>query len=128
MRVLERNEDRKMKKNRFLHALKVIVIVVAASIVFGFVIMHLWNWLMPAIFDLKPITFVQALGLFLLSRILFGGFHRHSGGHRRWKRHIEERWAQMSPEERERFRAGMRGRRGCEFIPSDEPRSEQSAF
>ncbi|WP_213805008.1 hypothetical protein [Granulicella sp. dw_53] len=105
--------------------LRVIVIVVVASIFFGFVIQHLWNWLMPAIFGLRPITFTQALGLFLLSKILFGGFHRHSGG-RGWRRHMEERWSQMSPEERERFRSGMRGRRGCGFGSRSEPSPQQA--
>ncbi|MBK7503624.1 MAG: hypothetical protein IPI52_00420 [Bacteroidetes bacterium] len=32
--------------------------------------MLLWNWLIPVIFGLKAITYFQALGLFLLSRIL----------------------------------------------------------
>ena len=113
---------------KILRVLKFVIIAIVACAVFGFVIMHLWNWLMPAIFHLQQITFVQALGLFLLSKILFGGFHRHSGGRNRWKRHMEERWAQMGPEERERFRAGMRGRRGCGFAPSDGPRTEQTTF
>ncbi|MBK9636122.1 MAG: hypothetical protein IPO64_17030 [Bacteroidetes bacterium] len=33
-----------------------------------------WNWLIPVIFGLKAITYFQALGLFLLSRILLGSF------------------------------------------------------
>lgn len=113
-----------MMEYRIWKTLKIVIMVIAAGIVFGFVIMHLWNWLMPAIFGLAPITFVQALGLFVLSKILFGGFHRHAGGRNGWKRHMEERWAKMSPDERERFRAGMRGRRGCRFVP-DEPGSER---
>ncbi|NYF80919.1 hypothetical protein [Granulicella arctica] len=116
-----------MKSYRIWKVLKMVPVVIIAVGVFGFVTMRLWNWLMPAIFDLKPITFVQALGLLLLGKILFGGFHRHSGGRNGWKRHMEERWAQMSPEERERFRAGMRGRRGCGFGPFNEPRSEQGS-
>jgi len=101
-----------MKSYRLWKVLKIVVLVLVAIIVFGFVTMQLWNWLMPAIFGLRAITFAQALGLLVLSKILFGGFHRHGGG-RGWRRHMEERFAQMSPEERERFRAGMRGRRGC---------------
>lgn len=31
----------------------------------------LWNWLMPVIFGLKTITWVQALGLAFLCAILF---------------------------------------------------------
>ena len=115
-----------MKRNRVLHVLKVLVIVAVAVTVFSFVTMHLWNWVMPAVFGLRTITWLQALGLLVLSKILFGGFHRH-GGRRGWRRHMEERWAQMSPEERERFRAGMRGRRGCGFGPPREPAAEESS-
>ena len=95
-------------------AVKIVVLIAVALTVFGFVTEHLWNWLMPAIFGLKAITFVQALGLVVLSKILLGGFHKHGGGGPRgWKRGMEERWGRMSPEERERFKAGMKARRGC---------------
>jgi hypothetical protein len=114
-----------MKSYRWWKVLKIVVLVLVAIIVFGFVTMQLWNWLMPAIFGLRAITFAQALGLLVLSKILFGGFHRHGGG-RGWRRHMEERLANMSPEERERFRAGMRGRRGCGWGPR-ETAPEQSS-
>jgi hypothetical protein len=109
-----------MKGYRMWKVLKVVVFVALALLVFGFVTEHLWNWLMPAIFGLKTITFVQALGLVVLSKILLGGFHKHGGGHRGWKRGMEERWGRMTPEERERFRAGMKGRRGCGWGPRGE--------
>jgi len=103
-----------MKRFRMLKALKIVVFVALALLVFGFVTEHLWNWLMPEIFGLKAITFLQALGLVVLSKILLGGIHKHAGGGPRgWKRGIEDRWARMTPEERERFRAGMKGRRDC---------------
>jgi hypothetical protein len=114
-----------MKSNRVLHVLKVLVIVAVAFVVFGFVTMQLWNWLMPAIFGLRAITFGQAIGLVLLSKILLGGFRPPWAGRRRWRQHMDERWAQMSPEERERFRAGMRGRMGCGWGRASEPASEQ---
>ncbi len=72
----------------------------------GFVVQQLWNWLMPAIFGVRVITFWQGLGLLALCRILFGGFKGHGHG-KRWK--MGERWDHMSPEDRERFRQGMRG-------------------
>ena len=112
---------------KFLKVLKIMIIVIAGSCVLGFLLMHLWNWLMPGIFGLKTITFVQALGLFVLSKILLGGIHRHSGGRRGWKRHMNERWSHMSHEDRERFRAGMRGHRKCGFGSSEEPRTEQAS-
>jgi hypothetical protein len=118
-----------MKNYRLWKALKVVVVVIAAVLLFGLATMELWNWLAPGIFGLRSITFVQALGLLVLGKILFGGFHRHGGGG--WKRggrgHWEERWAKMSPEERERFRAGMQGRRGCGWTAPGETVSEQSS-
>jgi hypothetical protein len=78
----------------------------------GAVVRLLWNWLLPAIFGLPEITFWQAIGVLALSRILFGGFGMHSGGPRR----LRNRWEHMTPEERERFRQGMRDRWG--FGPS----------
>ncbi len=117
-----------MKRNRFLHVLKVLAIVAVAITVVSFVTMHLWNWLMPAVFGLRTISWAQALGMLVLGKLLFGGFHRHGGCRKRgWKQGMEERWAQMSPEERERFRAGMRGRWGCGFDADRPPAPEQSS-
>jgi uncharacterized membrane protein len=115
---------------RFFKVLKVMAIVAIALVVFGFVTMHLWNWLVPAVFGLgmHTISFAQALGLVVLCKILFGGFHRHGGGchgRREWKHRMMDRWMEMSPEERERFQAGMRGRWGCGFGGKNEPASEQ---
>jgi hypothetical protein len=78
----------------------------------GEVVMHLWNWLAPALFGLRQVTFWQALGLLALCRILFGGFGGGGGASRRSRRRMFERWEQMTPEERERFRQGLHGRGG----------------
>jgi hypothetical protein len=104
-----------MRGFRFFKAFKIPVFVAVAMTVLSFVTMHLWNWVMPAIFGLKTITWLQALGLLLLCKILGGGFYRHGGGGRGrgWKRGMAERWEKMTPEERERFRAGMQGHWGC---------------
>ena len=42
------------------------------GLLFGNVIMWLWNWLMPKLFGLSTIGFWEGLGLFLLAKILFG--------------------------------------------------------
>ena len=82
---------------------KVAVIAPIALGVLSFVVMSLWNWLMPALFvGVKAVTFWQALGLLVLSRLLFGGFHRHGGGGH-WRHRMGKHWAQMTPEERERL-------------------------
>jgi hypothetical protein len=99
---------------RALKALKILAIVVVAITVFGFLTKELWNWLMTSIFHLRPITMVEAIGLLLLGKILFGGFHKH-GHHgswnerREWKRRMKARWSEMSDEDRAKFRAGMKG-------------------
>jgi len=128
-----------MKSHRMVRVLKVLLFGAAALTIFGFVVMWLWNWLMPAVFGLHAVTFWQALGLLVLCKILFSSFlgRPHLRGDwrsrlisrwedmrpevrdkfRAWAREIE-RWEQMTPEEREKFRAEMRG--GCgPFTPPE---------
>src|SRR5713101_5178904 len=79
----------------------------------GELVMHLWNWLAPALFGLRQITFWQALGLLALCRILFGGFGLGGGSPRSYsRRRMRERWEHMTPEERDRFREGLHDRSG----------------
>ena len=61
------------------------ILGVGLFILMGFVMMWLWNWLMPMIFNLPAITYWQAVGIFLLSKIIFGGFSGSSegGGHKK---------------------------------------------
>jgi hypothetical protein len=77
----------------------------------GEVVMHLWNWLLPPLFGWRLITFWQGLGLLVLCRVLFGG-RGHGGGRFGWQRRRPENWDRMTPEEREKFRQGMRARCG----------------
>jgi uncharacterized membrane protein len=107
-----------MRGRWILKGLKIAVIAALALVVFGYVVMSLWNWLMPGLFGLRMITFWQALGLLVLFKILFGGLHRHGGPGRHWRRRMMERWEQMTPEEREKFRQGMRGHCG-DFRPPE---------
>jgi hypothetical protein len=61
----------------------VILIIIAAAgfaILFGFLIMWLWNWLMPDLFGLAPITYWQGVGIFILAKFLFGFGGGGSGG------------------------------------------------
>src|SRR5262245_47686734 len=92
--------------------LKWVVFIAVAVGVFSFVVMSLWNWLMPSIFGARPIGVWQAFGLLILSRILFGGFRGGWGGRGRWRYRMMERWNQMTPEEREKFQAGLQARCG----------------
>jgi hypothetical protein len=98
-----------MRKYGFLRVLKFALFGALAVAAVTFVAMSLWNVLMPAIFALHTISFGQALGLLVLSKLLFGGFRGFAGGSPRWRRRMLERWEQMTPEEREKFKQGMRG-------------------
>jgi len=76
--------------------------------VFGFVVKWLWNWLMPGLFGLRLIGYWQAVGILILSKILFGGFRGPAGGRGwHWRRRMLARWEEMTPEEREKFRQGL---------------------
>lgn len=90
------------------------IAIAAGVLIFGIVVMLLWNALLPAVFGFKAITFWQALGLLVLSKILFGGFRGGHGPHR-WHNHANlhgGRWMHLSPEERERMKTEWKGR--CE--------------
>ncbi len=97
-----------MKKGVWV--LKFVVFAVLAVGLFTWITMMLWNWLVPVLFAGPVITFWQALGLLVLSKILFWSFGRgghHQGGH--WRGHyLKRKWQGMTPDERERFRQAMK--------------------
>lgn len=100
------------RRGHWIHA---ILMVVGTVALFGGGTMLLWNALMPSLFTLPAITFLQACGLVVLGRLLFGshahalmflGGGRHHGGGRHGHLHdrFHQRWQSMSPEERRQFR------------------------
>jgi Ca2+/H+ antiporter, TMEM165/GDT1 family len=83
----------------------IVVMVIAVVVLLGVAVMWLWNALVPALFRGPTLQYWQALGLLLLSRLLFGGWRGGVGRHGRWRQHRwRERWEQMTPEERARLR------------------------
>jgi hypothetical protein len=86
----------------------------------SFVVMTLWNYLIPGIFGYSVITFWQAMGLFVLCKLLFGfgrGGHKGcgpcGGGRAPWMRwKMQEKMAGMTLEEREAFKQKMKERCG----------------
>jgi hypothetical protein len=103
-----------MRRHWPILLLKIVIFLLIVIAGFGQAVLHLWNWLMPNLFGLHAISFWQAVGLLGLSWILFGGWRGFRGRPAygmHWRRRMMERWEQMTPEEREKFRQGMR--RGC---------------
>ena len=105
-----------MRRSKFGRIVGFILLAFAGVFIFGNIVMLLWNALLPALFHFPLITFWQALGLLVLSKILFGGFR---GGPRFGGRRDRLRQAlrNMSPEERERFKQEWGNRCGRRYQP-----------
>ena len=105
---IEKRVERGVKRgfNKFFHGLFFLIFGAALLAALAYVVMLLWNWLLPSIFGITTIDFWQALGILALSKILFGGFgfgkHNFRHKHKHHNR-LRERWMKMSDEEREEF-------------------------
>ena len=104
-----------MNGPKVMRIFRAVAFGVLAIAIFGWVLMSLWNWLIPSLTGWHTLSFVQALGLLVLCRILFGGF----GG--RWRHGGAVAWSRLSAEERERFRGQFRGRCGWSSTSQDQP-------
>jgi hypothetical protein len=100
-----------MYKRKLWHIPAMIVGGVAVGFLLSLAMMYLWNWLMPEIFHLPVITYWQAIGLFILSRFLFGGMKMHGHNNMKgkkgndfWHDRFEEKLNSMRPEEKDKFR------------------------
>lgn len=101
-----------MKRTFYRGRFIFIPLAVAAFLtLISFVVMVLWNNLLPAILHVGVITFWQAMGIFVLCKILFG-FGKSGKGN--WMRgRMEHRFNNMTPEEREKFKQHWESRK-CE--------------
>ena len=88
--------------------------IIAAVALFGAVVMLLWNAIIPGLIGWGFLTYPKAIGLLVLCKILFGGFHGRHGGGAPWMRHkhMRERWMSMSEEERLKMREEWKKRCG----------------
>ena len=93
---------------RFL--LLFIVFAPIAIFIFGSIVRLLWNGVLHPVLNVNEINFWQALGILVLSKILFTGFM--GGGPRRYRRRMMRDWDKLTPEEKERFREEWRNRCG----------------
>jgi len=86
---------------------------------FSAIVMLLWNNILAGVLHVSTITFWQALGIFVLSKILFGGFRGGPWGRHQWKHNMHQRWANMTPEEREKFKQEWKDRCRGRFRDGD---------
>lgn len=99
------------RRGRFFLLMPVIVAVIAALLALA--VFGLWNSILTVVLGVKAVTYWQALGLLALARILVGGFPR-PGGHfgPPWRHMMMRHWESLTPEQREKLRAGMAQRCG----------------
>ncbi len=115
-------ENNWVKRNKWIFFVAPLALAVFIWIG-GEVVMHLWNWLLPALFGWRQVTFWQALGLLALCRILFGGCGGHGSNGNKSHCPKDKRWEGMTPEDREKFRQDMRAR-WCAVGASDSETGE----
>lgn len=77
---------------------------------FSFIVMKLWNAILPDVLQVTEINFWQAMGILILSKILFGGFGPWGGRKHEWKKKMQDKWQHMTPEERVHFKEALRKR------------------
>ena len=125
-------------KRRFWFGKAVMILVFCTAFImaFSFIVMSLWNGILPDVLGVKTITFWQALGILVLSKILFsgfGGFHNKKEQFRnRFRQKMLDKFEKMTPEEKQRFKEEWKTRcrggwRGGPFNDRDFPTQEPEA-
>ena len=107
-----------MKGKKRLKFIAVPVFIVAILFILSFVVMHLWNFSIAKAANLNEINFWQAMGLLVLSKILFGF---GMGGRRKpWMN--RKKWYEKAPpfteEQKEAFK--NKWKEHCKPKSSDE--------
>lgn len=87
--------------------------IAACLALISYVVMLLWNWLLPQLLHVPTVDYWQAMGIFVLSKILFGFGGKGGPGSAPWMRRkqmMEERMRNMTPEERTQFKQQWKDR------------------
>jgi hypothetical protein len=112
---MERRFGNRRRGGRRFFILPLVAIAFAA--LGGLVVMLLWNNIIPMVIpSVRKLNYGQAVGLLVLSRILFGGFRGRPGGSfgpggmRRGGPPWREKMNNMTDEERTKFREEWRER------------------
>lgn len=95
-----------MKLKFILYPILFLLFFAAIAVLF----LMLWNWLMPAIFEIREINFWESAGLLAMAKILFCGFlpfqkkcNCNSGHHSSMKEKFKSKWQDMSDEDKKKW-------------------------
>jgi len=103
-------------KRRFWFGKAVMILVFCTAFVmlFSYIVMRLWNGILPDVLGVKLISFWQAMGILVLSKILFSGFggfaHKKEQFKNRFRQRMREKWENMTPEEKQKFKEEWKDR------------------
>ena len=111
-----------MEPKKLIKILFMVLFGAAAIFLFIYAVMALWNWLIPDLFNGPEISYWQAAGILLLSKLLFGhkswggkccksrcGHKKHHGwGSTHWKDRMEKKMEGLSEEEKEAMKQKMK--------------------
>ncbi|MCC6725996.1 MAG: hypothetical protein IT258_15935 [Saprospiraceae bacterium] len=87
--------------------------IVGFVLLVGWVVMLLWNAILPGVITgVSALSYWQAVGLLILSKILFSGFKGGGGHNHPGRKQFREKWRNMSEEDRTQFKAAWRERCG----------------
>jgi hypothetical protein len=92
-----------MRNLRFLKYPGFAILGIGMVFLFIFLVMLLWNWLIPVLFHGPVLSFWQTAGIFLLSKILLTGIAprgHYYRGRSYWKDKYHDRW-ECKPEKSE---------------------------
>lgn len=103
------NSEMNPRRNRFRRRrwLKIPFIIAAIFLVTG-VFFYLWNALIPDLFHGPEINYWQAMGLMILSKLLFGAGFKKGGCHHRG--HFDRKAWSLTAEEKRKFYESYCGR------------------
>ena len=101
-----------IRRSRAMRFMFIIPIAILGMIVFGWIVMLLWNNVASPILHVSQVTYWQGLGILVLSKILFSSFNGGRRGYRRdhWKERMM--WKNMTPEQQEKFKEEWKERCG----------------
>jgi hypothetical protein len=111
-----------MKRRRPPIGKVIMILFFAAACIslFSLIVMTLWNAILPDVLRVNEINFWQAMGIIVLSKILFGGFGGWGHKKHEWKKRMDQKWEHMTPEERDRFKENWRTRFSRWCPPAEE--------
>ncbi|MDT0606029.1 hypothetical protein [Croceitalea rosinachiae] len=69
-RSVERNVEEGVKKG--VKIIFFVILGIGIAFLVGYIVMRLWNWLMPELFGLPIVGYWQAVGILILAKIIFG--------------------------------------------------------